>query len=341
MQAWQYTDIKGTLEDSLVLNEKAIPPDAASLPEDHVLIEVIAAGINPVDYKLIEIPVFGKFMTQPPASPGLDFCGRIRTKKASNTIFSEGQLVFGALSITTKVPKFGALSQLIIAPCSQLAALPKGVAPDDAAAVGTAGLTAYQSLPQDLIKPGSKIFINGGSGGVGSFAIQFAKALRAHVTTTSSTENLQLCRELGADEVIDYRKVDVVEVLRKKGQVFDLAIDNVGTPAGLYEASKNFLKLDGTFVQVAMQPMTTTFRRNLLPACFGPKRSYHVVRVKVNRENLERIGRWIAEGRVRVLVDEKFQWVDAPKAYEKLRRGHTTGKLIVEVSNSYGGAGIP
>lgn len=332
MKAWQYSSIKETLENSLVLNENATPPDASSLPNDHVLIEVISAGVNPVDYKLPEIPVFGKFMIQPPASPGFDFCGRIRATHPDSAL-SEGQLVFGALSIGSKFPKFGSFSQLIIAPSSHITSLPMGVDPDDAAAVGTAGLTAFQSLPLDLIKPGTRVFINGGSGGVGSFTVQFAKAAGAHVTTTCSTANVSLCTSLGADEVIDYRQVDILGELKKKGQVFDVAIDNVGTPCDLFEQSPHFLKPGGSFVQVAMpKSVATMLRRSVLPGFLGGgKRPYQTVKVKVNREDLTQIGRWIVEGKVRAVIDEKFEWKDAPKAYAKLRRGRTTGKIVVHV----------
>ncbi|KAH7375627.1 hypothetical protein B0T11DRAFT_11163 [Plectosphaerella cucumerina] len=334
MQAWQYTSIKDTLEGSLVLNETATPPDAASLDETHVLIDVIAAGINPVDYKLLEVPMAGKFMFMPstPASPGFDFCGRIRAVHPSNTTFSKGQLVFGALSVTTKLPKFGSLGQILVAPASQIASLPPGVAPEDAAAIGTAGLTALQSLPRQQVIPGSRVFINGGSGGVGSFALQFAKAMGAHVTTTCSTANVQLCRNLGADEVIDYREADVLAVLTGKGQVFDVAVDNVGALAGLYERSGGFLKPEGTFVQVGLPGFGATLRRGLLPGrLFGPRRAYKSVAVAINREDLDQVGRWMVEGKVRAVLDEKFAWEDAPKAYEKLRKGRTTGKIVVQV----------
>ncbi|KAI8712994.1 PKS-ER domain-containing protein [Fusarium sp. LHS14.1] len=335
MQAWQYTTIKGTLESSLTLNENATPPDAQSLPKGHVLVEVITAGVNPVEYKLPEALLYGKFMVQPPASPGLDFCGRIKAVNNTDESLKEGQLVFGALSITSKFPKFGTLGQLIVAPVSQLTALPAGVAPDDAAAVGTAGMTAYQSLPHDLIKPGTKIFINGGSGGVGSFTVQFAKALGATVTTTCSTANVELCRSLGADEVIDYRKLDVMIEL-KKGQIFDLAIDNAGTPPGMYEQSQHFLKPDGTFLQVAMQSsLSGMLRRSLLPSFLGGgKRQYRLVRVNVNQKDLQQIGKWMAEAKVRAVIDQKFEWKDAPKAYENLRLGRTVGKIVVHVGDA-------
>ncbi|KAH7129831.1 hypothetical protein B0J13DRAFT_678891 [Dactylonectria estremocensis] len=335
MHAWQYTTIKDTLENSLALNETATPPDASSLDKDHVLVEVITAGINPVEYKLPEMFMFGKFMVQPPASPGLDFCGRVKAKHATNESLTEGQLVFGALSIATKFPKFGSLGQIIVAPCSQITPLPQGVDPDSAAAVGTAGMTALQALPRDIVKPGSKVFINGGSGGVGCFMVQFAKALGAEVTATCSTANVKLCRSLGADEVIDYRQSDILEALKQKGQVFDLAVDNVGIPTDLYERSDLFLKQGGTFSQVAMQKSVgAMLRRSILPGCLGGgRRTLQTVRVKVNEEDLDQVGRWMAEGLVRSVIDEKFEWKDAPKAYEKLRRGRTAGKIVVHVGH--------
>ncbi|KAK1672352.1 hypothetical protein BDP55DRAFT_696251 [Colletotrichum godetiae] len=306
MDAWQYSSIKETLETSLSLNQKATPPDASSPPP-------LIIGINPVKYKLPEIP------------PGSDFCGRIR-----------GQIVFGALSIGTKLPQFGSLGQLLTAPSSNDATLPMGVNPDEAAAIGTAGLTAFQSLPKELLKPGSKVFINGGSGGVGSFTIQFAKAAGAYVVASCSTAKVGLCNRLGADEVIDYRRLNVVTELKRKGCVFDIAVDNIGSPKGLYESCSHFLKSEGVFMQVGMsKSMVGMLRRSLLPGFLGGgKRRFQSVRVKPSREDLEQIGKLILDARVRVLIEEKFEWREAPKAYAKLREGRTTGKIIVHVSKA-------
>ncbi|KAK1529342.1 zinc-binding dehydrogenase [Colletotrichum costaricense] len=211
-----------------------------------------------------------------------------------------------------------------------------GVDHDDAAAIGTAGLTAFQSLPKESLKPGSKVFINGGSGGVGSFTIQFAKAAGAYVVASCSTAKVDLCKRLGADEVIDYRKLNVVTELKRKGSVFDIAVDNVGSTEGLYESCSHFLKSEGVFVQVGMsKSMVGMLRRSLLPGFFSSgKRKFQSVRVTPSQEDLSSISRLIVEGKVRVLIDEKFEWRDAPRAYAKLREGRTTGKIIVHVNKT-------
>ena len=331
MKAWEYATIQGTLEKSLALNSSAPVPSKSSLSEYQILVEVVTASINPVDYKLPESGIFGKLTIKRPASPGLDFCGRIVAKHASNNTFKEGQLVFGALSRTSQ---FGTLRQFVVVSCAECALLPEGVEPNHAAAVGTAATTALQSLLPDIVKPGSKVFMNGGSGGVGTFGIQFAKALGAEVTVTCSTGNIDLCKSLGADEVLDYKKIDIVSQLKQKGQVFDLAIDNVGNPAQLYEHSDNFLKPNGTFAQVSVATgMGTILRRMLQPGFLGGgRRRFHFVRVRSNSEDYLQIGRLLAKGKVRVVIDESFEWEDAPKAFEKLRMGHMKGKIIIHVT---------
>lgn len=333
MRAWQFTSVRTTLAESLTLNEAATRPNVLTLAKDQILVEVIAAAINPVEYKLPETPVLGKLMVDTPSTPGLDFCGRVVGKHSSNDKFSEGQLVFGGLTIGTKFPKCGTLGQITVASSLECAPLPDGIDVADAAAVGTAAMTALQSLPPDIVKPGSKVFINGGSGGVGTYTIQFARALGAEVTATSSTSNLDLCRRLGASEVIDYKTADVLTELGRMGQVFDVAIDNVGGANNLYEQSHRFLKPAGVFMQVGMQGSPLSMlRRSHMPGWLGGgKRQYRMVKLKNIREDYERIGAWMLEGKVKPVIDEKFGFEDAPKAYEKLRLGRTKGKIVVQV----------
>lgn len=223
MKAWQFSATSGGLEKHLTLNNAAKPPPSSKLSSEQLLVEVISASLNPVDYKFPEIPIVGGFVVSKPASPAIDYCGRVVTAGSSVDV-KPGQLVFGRLDMPTK---FGTLGQYIIAPKAGAAPLPDGIDLDQAAAIGTAGLTAYQCIIPNA-KQDDRIFINGGSGGVGTFGIQFAKAIGCHVTTTCSTPNVQLCKDLGADEVIDYKTTDITQALKAKGAAFSLAVDNVG-----------------------------------------------------------------------------------------------------------------
>jgi NADPH:quinone reductase-like Zn-dependent oxidoreductase len=259
-----------------------------------------------------------------------------------NGAFKAGQLVFGAFSRSVQG---GTLAQYIIAPSSECALLPAGVSIDSAAAVGTAGMTAYRSLLPEYVKPGSKVFINGGSGGVGSWAIQIAKMKGSEVTTTCSTANVELCKSLGADTVLDYKKVDILSELNKIGPVFDLAVDNVGSIPGLYEHSHMFLKEKGAFAQVAMTlgpgAFGTVARRMMLPRMLGGgSRKFYFIHTKTTAKDLVQIGEWMATGRVRSIVDGVFEFEEAPKAFERLRAGRTRGKLIIHVGDEQRTEGI-
>ncbi|KAJ9142948.1 Zinc alcohol [Pleurostoma richardsiae] len=327
-ESWQYADIRGGLEHSLVLNKSTPALSKESLSKGQILVEVISAALNPADYKLPENVLVRSLFIKKPATPGFDFCGRVVARQDENQSLSEGQLVFGALS---PLSRYGTLSQFVIVPSSECVPLPDGVDPDHAAATGTACLTSYQALLLGGIYDGSQVIITGGSGGTGTFAIQLAKAMGARVTASCSTANVELCERLGADSVLDYRQMDIASELEKKGQVFDLAIDNVGIP-GLYEKSHSFLKTDGKFMQVQFD--LSAIRKSLQPRCLGGgRREFHIVVVKSKTEDLNQVGKWLKEGKVKPVV-RVFDWEDVPKAYAELRTGCTVGKIVVRVARS-------
>jgi NADPH:quinone reductase-like Zn-dependent oxidoreductase len=332
MKASQFSSTSGGLEKHLKFNPTASPPPS-TLSAEQVSVEVISMSLNPGDYKLPELPLVGGFMVPKPASPGIDYCGRVvSVGPALKSILQPGQLVFGRLD---RPIKFGTLGQYIIAPRNGCVTLPAGVDIDQAAAVGTAALSAYQSIVPN-IKSGDKVFINGGSGGTGVFGIQIAKVKGCHVTTSCSTPNVQLCKDLGADEVIDYRTTNVSQELKSRGQQFALVVDNVGEPRDLYKASDQFLKEDGKYVQVGV-PVSLSAIFGLLsqmwrPALLGGgKRKFEVLQVR-NNKDLEQIGEWMKEGNVRAVIESTFALEDAAKAYEKLKTGRTRGKIVVHVT---------
>jgi NADPH:quinone reductase-like Zn-dependent oxidoreductase len=187
------------------------------------------------------------------------------------------------------------------------------------------------------VKPGDKIFINGGSGGTGTFGIQIAKALGCHVTVTCSPGKADLCRSLGADEIIDYTSIDVSETLQTKGQMFSLVVDNAGLPANLHKAADDFLLPNGKFIQVGAPLTLATAKmvasRLLWPSVLGGgKRKYEIFAVSHNPADLKQLGQWIAEKKIRVVVEKTYELEDLPRAFEKVKMGRNAGKLVVHVA---------
>ncbi|RYP16760.1 hypothetical protein DL765_004937 [Monosporascus sp. GIB2] len=335
MRAWLYSSVQNGLENSLSLSDAAPQPPFPTSPnaKDEVLVKVHYAALNPADYKLPELGLAARAMIPVPASPGLDFAGTVVGSRIEG--YAPGDRVFGRMD----PGRFGALGEYVVARRSGLARVPEGVGLDEAAAIGTAGITAYQSIAPNA-RPGDRIFVNGGSGGTGTFGIQIAKALGCSVVASCSTANADLCRSLGADEVIDYKTQDVCEVLRARardGDKFALVVDNVGSPHNLYKAADDFLAPGGKFVQIAggfkLSDMGTITSRALLPSFLGGGRhKYQFLLAKNKHEDFVRIAEWMAEGKVKAVVDETFAYKDAPEAYRKLKAGHARGKILVKVS---------
>ncbi|CAF9935133.1 hypothetical protein IMSHALPRED_010119 [Imshaugia aleurites] len=340
MKAWQFSQTTGGVEKNLKLNNAApLPPSANSLAADQVLVQVLSSSLNPVDYKFAEMPVLGNLIIKRPSSPAIDFSGRVvasgpNSKKASSEDLKPGQLVFGRLESPTK---FGTLAEYTVVPTSGCVPLPQGINADDAACIGTAALTAYQCIVPN-VKSGDRVFINGGSGGVGSFGIQLAKVKGCYVATTCSSVNVELCKSLGADEVIDYKSKDVVAEL-KKLQKFDLVVDNVGTPSEMYWEAHDFTKEGTKYVQVgggvSMGDIYRLLSRMMWPGFLGGgKRSFIFLGLANNYDHFKEIGEWMAQGKVKALIDEVYGMEDKGpiKAFERLRTGRAKGKIVVRVA---------
>lgn len=345
IRAWLYSSATGGLHKNLTLSATAAhprPQSPPSLSKDELLVRVRAAGLNPIDYKIPELPfAMSRAMISVPASPAMDFAGTVVAHGAAIDFpVKAGDSVFGRLD----PGRFGALGEYVVAKSSGCASLPGGVSLEHASGVGSAGLAAIASIvpyvPADLLTSAGgspfRVFINGGSGGTGTFGIQIAKLLGCHVTASCSARNVELCRSLGADEVLDYTQGDLVGALKSKGQVFDLVVDNVGSsPRDLYSACGEFLKPSGQFVQVGAGMSWTDVKlmtsRMMLPSFLGGgSRKFSLAVAKNRHEDLARLGEWVAGGKIKVVVDEVFEFEDAPNAYEKLRTGRARGKIIVK-----------
>lgn len=334
MRAWQYSSGSGGLEKNLKLNPNApLPPSAHSLKPNQTLVKVHSASVNPVDHKLPELPFIGGLVVRGPATPGLDYSGTV-VATGSDTGLKAGQMVFGKIE---PPPRYGPLAEYTVVDSKAgCVPLPDGVDPEQAATVGVAGLVAYQALKD--AKSGDKVFINGGSGGTGTFGVQFAKAKGCYVTTTCSGPNVELCKSLGADQVIDYRTVNVLETLKRSGTQYDHVVDMAGSPAELYWHCHEYTKEGAKFVQIGGQmsfgAVIDLLSRFVWPTFLGGgKRAFQFATTKTDYADFAAIGRFMQEGKVKPVIAESFSMEDAPKAYQSLKSGSTRGKLVVRVSS--------
>ena len=333
MRAWQYRGVSGGLEKNLKLNPAVKPP--VPKPNQH-LVRIFTAYLNPVDYKVAEIPLAGRIMIPKPAVPGIDFAGRI-VQPAQGSGLKEGQLVYGMGG--SNFAAGGALADYNIAGDAAVAAVPAGVAPADAGALGTAAITAYQSI-RPFVKSGQRVFINGGSGGCGAYGIQIAKALGCRVAVTCSGANAALVRGLGADDVIDYRTENALEALTrlaKDGPLFDHVVDNAGQNSALYLRAHDYTGEKAVYVSVggdpSLQGLAGTLKMRLLPGFLGGgKRKIQGFFAQPKLADLEQLGAWMKEGKVKSVVDSRFAFEDAPRAFERLRTGRAKGKIAVDVA---------
>jgi NADPH:quinone reductase-like Zn-dependent oxidoreductase len=331
MRVWQYSTTRGGLEKNLKLNVSAPIPTPA--PDQH-LVKVIAASLNPIDYKPAENPLIHRLAIPKNATPANDFAGYV-VQAAQGSNLKAGQLVYGVTG--TSPLAGGALSEYAIAKKDHIVAIPEGVDPTEAATLPVGALTAYQTIVPH-VKAGDKVFVNGGSGGVGVMSIQIAKAKGCHVTATCSTANTDLCKSLGADSIIDYKKGDIIQQLKASGQKFDHVVDNVGNNRKLYWKCHEFTKPDALFVQVASDLSLATFWDSFLRKTWprflgGGKRQTTGFFASANTNDMRQIGLWIQQRKIKTVIDSRFPFEKAPEAIAKLKTGRAKGKIVVDVSS--------
>ncbi|KAJ4300709.1 hypothetical protein N0V90_002797 [Kalmusia sp. IMI 367209] len=340
MRAWQYKTRNKPFESNLTLNtvpRLQAPSKCTSDKDRCILIKVRAASLNPADHKVPVTPVVGAFINSKPATPALDYAGEIIAipPGTNRPDLSVGDKVIGRLDWPYQ---HGALAEYILGQPGALVKLPSTLSFVQGAALGTAAMSALQPLELAKTKEGSSVFINGGSGGVGSFTLQIAKLLgAAHVTVTCGPANIARMKALGADEVINYRDANIVDVLKTKakdsGRTYDIVIENVGAIDTLYENCHHFVKPEGHFMQVAGTDILFTIRRMVLPGFLGGgKRKYSPYLTWNDRSQLQKIADWAGEGKLKVEIDSEFAFEDAKEAYVRLRSGRAQGKVVVRVA---------
>jgi NADPH:quinone reductase-like Zn-dependent oxidoreductase len=287
--------------------EDAPVPD---IGPDGVLIRVRAAGVNPVDWKIRKGLMQAVRPLQFPAVVGADVAGTVEHVGPLVTRFKPENAVVARVE--------GAYAEFAAAKTDAVGPAPKSIPLEHAAALPVAAGTAWTVLfDAARLTPGQRVLIHGGSGGVGTFAVQFAKLAGLHVIATTSAANAALVKSLGADEVIDYGSGNFATKIRD----IDLVIDNVGG-----ETLKNsyaVVRKGGLLLSIVSPPDEDTAKQHGITARFE--------RGNINGIRLQEIAGLIDVGKLRVVVDKEIPLHDAAYAHELSERGHVRGKIILNV----------
>jgi NADPH:quinone reductase-like Zn-dependent oxidoreductase len=250
---------------------------------------------------------------------GIDFAGTVEAVGKDVTHVRPGDEVFGARS--------GALAEYVSVR-DAVVAKPANVSFEEAAAVPVAAITALQGLrDKGKLQAGQKVLINGASGGVGTFAVQIAKALGAEVTGVCSTRNVELVRSLGADHVVDYTREDFT----RSGERYDLLLDIAGSRS--WSQLRRVLTPEATVVIVGAQkrrvlgPIGHIVRLRLASLRGSQKAVFFIA--KTNRADMEILRELIEAGKIKPVVDRRYELSETADAFRYLGEGHARGKIIV------------
>jgi alcohol dehydrogenase len=303
----------GNTSEVIKINQTTTP----NLSAGKVLVNIKVAGINPIDWKIREGYMQQMISLQFPSTLGMDFSGIInQVGEETSTDFKQGDEVYGQAGVPSGGS--GAFSELALANATSIAQKPKSLGHAEAAALPLVGVSAWQALVENIgLSNGQKILIHGGAGGIGSIAIQLAKNLGAHVTTTVSTDDKQFVQELGADEIIDYKTQTFEDIVHDYNAVFD----TIGGET--YTRSFRVLSKGGIIVSMLEQQNSELMEK------FGVRAVSQFT--QVNRERLSKLAEWVDRNKINIHIDKTFSLSEAGKALDYLRDLHPRGKIVLAI----------
>ncbi|MEU6002062.1 NADP-dependent oxidoreductase [Streptomyces sp. NPDC047197] len=318
---------------------------AADIPDpqvgaDDVLVRIHAASVNPLDMKIRDGSLKAILPYRLPLALGNDLAGEVVQVGASVTRFAVGDEVWAR----PDKDRIGTFAELLAIHQDDLAAKPATLTMTEAASLPLVALTAWQALVERAkVQPGQKVLIHAGAGGLGSIAVQLAKALGAHVASTASTAKVDLVKELGADEVIDYRTQDFSEVL----EGYDFVLDSLGGE----NLAKSFgiLKPGGLAISVAgppdadvarelglnpvMRAVTTVLSAKTRRSAKKLGVTYSFLFMKASGDQLRELASLVDTGKIRPIVDRVFPFDETLQAMEYVEKGRAkAGKVVVSMT---------
>ncbi|WP_312678575.1 NADP-dependent oxidoreductase [Microbacterium sp.] len=305
MKALVYSDFGGN--DRFQIVDREMPHNGP----DTLVVRVVAAGLNPVDYKVREGYLRGAIDTLLPAVPGWDVAGIVEKTGLDTPEFAVGDAVLAYAR--ADVVQHGSLAEYMPVPVRTAAHKPEGVSFEQAAALPLTGLTALQSLERAGVRSGQTVLIHGAAGGVGSFGVQLAALRGARVVGTASPANHEYLRLLGAEPIAYGDGVaDAARALAPEG--FDVIVDYAGGAS--LDSTPDLLASGGTVVSIADPRARSEF-------------GGHYVWVRPDAAQLADLAQLVAEGALRVEIAATYPLDEAAAAYAALEQGHTRGKLVV------------
>ncbi|HRD48174.1 MAG: NADP-dependent oxidoreductase [Candidatus Competibacter sp.] len=283
---------------------------------DDLLIRVRAAAVNPVDWKIREGYLQGFLNHRLPLIPGWDVSGEVVKVGPEATGFKIGDAVYARPNIE----RDGSYAEYIAVKASEAAHKPTRLSHDHAAAVPLAALTAWQALVDVAqLQAGQTVLIHAAAGGVGSFAVQLAKARGAQVIATASAVNTGIVAELGADQFVDYTKTRFEEIVKD----VDVVFDTLG--GDTQDRSWQVLKPGGILVSIISPPVEETAAKHGVRSAF--------VFVQPNGQQLAAIARLIDEGRMKPIIHTVLPLSEARQAQVISQGGHARGKIVLHVAD--------
>jgi NADPH:quinone reductase-like Zn-dependent oxidoreductase len=298
--------------------------------ENELLVRVRAASLNFIDAGLVRGPWVLRLLSglrKPKFTGfGLDFAGVVEAVGKNVTEFKPGDEVFGG--------KLGSVAEYICVRQERVALKPANVTFEQSGAVKHAGLTALQGLRTGKIHAGQKVLINGASGGVGTFALQIAKAFNTEVTAVVSTRNVEIARKLGADHVIDYTKED----FSKGEERYDLLFDNVQNHS--MAERRRVLTSDGICVLAGIgsagpiRPQLARIARGLGAALWSRFTDHKFAQytTTMNQADLKFLSDLMAEGKVTPFVEKTYPFGETAEALRYFEQNHARGKIVVAIA---------
>ncbi|NOU98782.1 NADP-dependent oxidoreductase [Paenibacillus planticolens] len=318
----------------LIMTERPTP----DIGEHDVLVEIHAASLNPIDFKIKEGKVKFLLTYKFPLILGNDFSGVVAKVGKRVSAFKPGDEVYGR----PRKSRIGTLAEYIAIHEDDISLKPQNLSFEEAASIPLVGLTTYQAFSEILdLQKGQKILIHAGSGGVGTFAIQLAKLMGAFVATTASDKGYELVKTLGADLIINYRKENFEELLTG----YDAVFDTLG--GDILEKSFQILKLNGQIVSISGVPnaafgkdeqlgwmktaVLSIVSRKITALEKKSRTRYRYLFMKPSGAQLKVLKEYIERGHIKPVIDKVYNLKDADQALHYLESGSAKGKVVVRI----------